>query len=112
MGATTSTKEYIWIDYNINKYHNSITYNNLFNKKKCKKFENIRDFIRYISNNYISNNGNNNNNNNNIIDEYKNIVIIVSGSLYMDFYFEFKKLKNIKITPTIIVYLEKKRIIH
>ena len=125
MGALSTRKcvrKFIWLDSNINNEYNLNTYNRLFKKNnvKCQKFEKIDDCLDYIkkedfnennnNNNENNNNNNDNNNNNNGNDEkYKNVVIIVSGKLYMDFFFEFKKIiEKIKFSPTIIVYLRNK----
>ena len=130
-------RKFIWLDSNINCKDNLDTYNRLFKKNnvKCQKFEKIEDCLDYIRNNYTNkdcndnkdkndennnnndnnnnkndnNNKNNNDNNNNNDEKYNNVIIIVSGKLYMDFYFEFKKIiEKIKISPTIIVYLRNK----
>ena len=94
-----NSKNYIWIDSEINNLNNTKTFDLIFDNNsniKCKKFETIEEAINHIKHNEE-------------INKYKNIHVIVSGSLYIEFYYKIsEELNNFTFWPTIIVYLKKK----
>ena len=114
-------KQYIWIDSNFD--NNLILYHDIFHentKLKCIRFKSVEEAITHIltytknkkdENNIINIKVDNNPDNGNIIFDYyyKDVSIIISGSLYFDFYAKFnEKLMEINFVPTIIVYLSEK----
>ena len=95
-----NSKSYIWIDSEINNLNNTKTFDLIFDNNsniKCKKFETIEEAINHIKHNEE-------------INKFKNIHVIVSGSLYIEFYYKIsEELNNFTFWPTIIVYLKKKQ---
>ena len=88
-------KVYIWIDKEIENEENKYHYNVLFTQKNidCKKFNNIEDGFDFL---------------NNKENNFKEIVIIISGRLFNEFYYKIKNnLDLIKCSPTIIVFTRK-----
>ena len=88
-------KVYIWIDKEIENEENKYHYNVLFKQKNidCKKFNNIEDGFDFL---------------NNEENNFKEIVIIISGRLFNEFYYKIKNnLDLIKCSPTIIVFTRK-----
>ena len=91
----TFQKEYIWIDPVIDSKENTYFYNYLFEEKKidCKKYKNIDEAYNFLITRP---------------NEFKEIVIIISGKLFTDFYHKIKNnINNIKFSPTIIVFTSK-----
>ena len=89
-------KHFIWIDENINNEENKDYYDEIFQSKNipCERFENVENGINYLFKEDF---------------EFHEIIIIISGRLYNQFYYLFKeKLINIKFSPTIIVFLGSK----
>ena len=88
-------KIYIWIDPDIENEQNKLHYKALFEEKNidCKKYDNIDDGFDFL--NKEENN-------------FKSIVIIISGKLFIDLYYRIKKnIDSIKFSPTIVVFTEK-----
>ena len=85
-------KIYVWMDPQIYNDQNKIHYKNLFSEKNidCKRYNNVEegfDFLIKKENNF------------------KEIVIIISGKYFNDFYHRIKKnITSIKFSPTIIVF--------
>ena len=99
MGSSTS-RRYIWIDAQVFNNENGNIYNECFQENtnlRCDRCNTVNEGITYIKNNC----GN---------YKFQNITIIVSGDLYNKVYFEFKKILNeIKFSPTIIIFCNKKK---
>ena len=70
-------KKYVWIDPKINNKENLFFYNILFGEKKinCIKFDNIDGAYNYL---------------NQKINEFEEIVIIISGKFLINFYYKLK----------------------
>ena len=85
-------RRYIWIDKKIENEENKKWYRNLFEEKRinCIKFVNIDEGFNFLNEekNY-----------------FKEIIIIISGRLFNDFYRLLKEnITSIKFSPTIIIF--------
>ena len=94
----TNNIKYIWIDPEIENEENKYHYKHIFeeNNIDCKKFDNIDESFNYLKeeDNY-----------------FKEIIIIISGKLFNNFYHKIKKdIKSFKISPTIIIFTNKKNL--
>ena len=88
--------KYIWIDPEIENEENKFHYEHIFKEKKidCKKFDNIDNAFNYIKeeNNF-----------------FKEIIIIISGKLFNNFYHKItQNIKLLKFSPTIMIFTKKK----
>ena len=89
-------KKFIWIDPEIENEENKYHYTHIFEEKNinCKKFDNIDESFNYLK-------GENN--------FFKEIVIIISGKLFNNFYHKFLlNIKSFKFSPTIIIFTHKR----
>ena len=83
---------WVWIDPSVENTENQSHYNILFknNNINCLKFDNVDEAYNHI------------------IDKYNNfeeIIIIISGKLFINFYLKTKEnINNIKFSPTIIIF--------
>ena len=89
-------KKFIWIDPEIENEENKYHYIHIFEEKNinCKKFDNIDESFNYLKeeNNF-----------------FKEIVIIISGKLFNNFYHKFLlNIKSFKFSPTIIIFTHKR----
>ena len=89
-------KHYIWIDANINQEWFIIQFNKIFNekenKRKCLKCDSVDKGIEEL-----------------IKLKFKEITIIISGKLFQKFCKQFnKKIDEIKICPSIIIFCGEK----
>ena len=88
-------RKYIWIDPSIYNEPNLYYYEVLFikNNINCKRYLNIDEAFNYVTKKQ---------------NEYKEIVIIISGKLFNDFYYAVKNnIDEINFSPTIIVFTTK-----
>ena len=88
--------EYIWIDKEIYNDENTSIYKNIFIERNinCKKYANIDESF-----NYLMKKENN----------FKEIIIIISGRLFNNFYYKIKNnIKLITFSPIIIVFTSQK----
>ena len=88
-------RKYIWIDPSIYNEPNLYYYEILFVKNNitCKRYLNIDEAFNYVMKKQ---------------NEYKEIVIIISGKLFNDFYYAVKNnIDEINFSPTIIVFTTK-----
>ena len=92
--------QFIWIDEDIYNEENLFISKYLFGNEEdliCKKFETVIDSIYYLLNEKKI--------------QFHKITIIVSGRLFINFYHTFKIYnEKIKISPIIIVFLNKKEL--
>ena len=92
-------KIYMWIDPDINNKQNKMNYNYLINSLQIKiiTFRNIDECFNDISEKY---------------NEYKEIIIIISGKLFYNFIRLFRNnIKRIHFSPTIIIFSDKKKLL-
>ena len=88
-------KKYVWIDPLIDNEENTFCYNQIFVEKKlnCKKYNNIDEAYDYLIQKP---------------NEFKEIVIIISGKLFINFYYKLKNnIDEIKFSPNIIIFTSK-----
>ena len=91
-------RKFIWIDPVVDNLPNQYYYNELFVKKGiiCKRYKNIDEAYNYLIRKQ---------------NEYKEIVIMISGRLFNDFYYVIQKnIDSIYFSPTIIVFTGKKNL--
>ena len=87
-------KVYIWIDPEIENEENTDHYNYLFTQKNidCKRFDKCKEGFDYLIQKE---------------NDFKEIVIIISGKLFKEFYYLMKKnIKSIKFSPIIVVFTD------
>ena len=95
-----STQTIVWIDQEVFKDKNIDIYNDIFNNSSihCDRYQTINEGIHRLKEL-----------NNNL--QFNNIIILISGKLYMDFYYKFKNIeKEIKFSPNIIIFLSQKEL--
>ena len=88
-------KTYVWIDPQIENQENTYYNAELFIKKgiKCQKYDNIDEAYKFLIKEE---------------NEFKEVIIIISGKLFTNFYYKIKNSVNgIKFSPTIIVFTSK-----
>jgi len=97
----SSKQVIIWIDQKVYGNENREIYNQYFLNNSNFIFHRcitVDEGIQYI----IQNNF-----------QFREIKIIVSGKLYMEFYYKFKEISNgIKFNPNIIIFLDRKKSIY
>ena len=97
----SSKQVIIWIDQRVYENSNREIYNQYFLNNSNFIFHRcitVDEGIQYI----IQNNF-----------QFREIKIIVSGKLYMEFYYKFKEISNgIKFNPNIIIFLDRKKSIY
>ena len=92
-------RKYIWIDPAINNKENEFHYKYLTSTKKIsiERFDNIDDGYKYLIKEE---------------NEFKEIVIIISGKLFNDLYYLIKKnIESINFSPSIIIFTSKKDLV-
>ena len=86
---------YVWMDPEINNEQNKYHYEILFKNKNidCKKFDNVNEGFNFLNEKQ---------------NDFKEIIIIISGKLFNDLYYRIKNnLESILFSPTIIVFTGK-----
>ena len=87
-----SKKRFVWIDPLIDNEENTYYYNHIFVEKKlnCKKYNNIDEAYNFLIKKQ---------------NEFKEIIIIISGKLFINFYYKIKNnINKIKFSPNIILF--------
>ena len=90
----SDTRNFIWIDKEVNNKENTFIFKHLFESKniKCEKCENIDEGFNYLNK-----------------KEFKDFIIIISSKLINGFYHLLKdNINSIKISPTIIIFCREK----
>ena len=96
---------YIWIDKNVYDFENVKIYNELLSingNLDLQRYQTVTEAFNYIIVKLDNNDPKYN---------FGNITIIISGTLYFEFYYSFNKIiDKVRFFPTVVVFLDQKEL--